>query len=329
MTVALRATCGAGAPRSQGRAGAEGKAPSIRELHVRCSPGGEAMRLYSSLCPLVPSVLAMIALPCAAQEMTVLAEFGDATKWYTAECDVSDDAERGRTPDTKAIHWHVPVDHTTGEPNYPVGWPRAGLAPQPHWDWSQYDFFEFAIYTETSRDALPATPLGINVSMPDRDNQLNVTIPAVKGEWVDYRISIEDLTTPTDVARVQWHISESNYKHGDTVDFYIADMALGRYVEPAVLEFRPLERLIDTGTTYLPIDLHVVGVEEGEQVEAEVLIRQGGESLASASASLGRGRGRVVLSLPAELPLGDAELAVRFGDEDAATAPLRIIEGPF
>ncbi|MBI2302838.1 MAG: hypothetical protein HYU66_28360 [Armatimonadetes bacterium] len=263
-------------------------------------------------------------------EPTVLPEFVDAQAWYTAECTVSFDPQHKTERGDGAIHLHIPIDHTTGEPAYPIGWPRAGLAPKTHFDWSRYDLFSFMLYTETSRDKLPATTLGLILSMPDRSNEYHLDLPARKGEWVKVTVPIEDLGNPKDIARVQWFISESNYKHLDTVDFYLADLTLGRYTRPTFLTFEPLERLVAGDAKYLPVTVHLAGVKEGESVAATVLVRQAGKIVAEVPTSMQRGKHRVVLPLPGKLPAGPAELAVRFaGGADAAKAPIVVVRGPF
>ncbi|MCJ7821720.1 MAG: hypothetical protein MUQ26_01340, partial [Armatimonadetes bacterium] len=60
--------------------------------------------------------------------------------------------------------FHVPVDWTAGEPDYPVGWPR--LQPtltEAERDWTGWEQLRLVVDAETTRDALPRLPLGIAV----------------------------------------------------------------------------------------------------------------------------------------------------------------------
>lgn len=251
--------------------------------------------------------------------------------WYVAECTNEPDTTHARPGgDGTVRHWHVPVDFHAGEKNYPVGWPRTGCASKESLDWSGYDFFEFWTYAESSRQDLPHTPFVVIFSTPDRSHQLVRTVPAKLGEWVHTVIPMEDLVDPTILTRVQWSVSESSYQDGDVLDFYLADIALGRYTRPSLLEFKPLESLVASRGRYLPCDLHLVGVPEGQEVAATVLLRRDGKALAETQVKLTRGRKRVILPLPDKLPPGQAELALQFdAGQDAATAPLRIVTGPF
>jgi hypothetical protein len=275
------------------------------------------------------ALLPLLLLAQPAVETVVPPGAIDAGKWYTAESTVSADTSRVHTPGAAAIHWHVPIDHTAGEPKYPVGWPRTGLNANPHWDWSSNDYLEFWLYAATSREALPAVPLGLGVNMPDKTRQFNLTVPAVKDQWVQVRVPVADLPNPADVAQIQFHVAEANYRHGDTVDFWIADLALARYTQPTVLAFQPRERLLDARATYVPVDIHLTGIAPGATQPAQVVVRRDGQDLAVTPASLTRGRLRLVLPLPTGLTPGPAELVVRLGEVEAAKAPVTLIAGPF
>lgn len=289
------------------------------------------MRLRKYLILLVTLCAARLCLAQpAAIEFTAPPEFANPAKWYAEEGVVSADAKHVRAPGGKSLCFHIPVDYTKGEAKYPIGWPRAGIHPKVSWDWRPYDYFEFWLYAETSRAALPADPLGIIISGPDKASDFHLRIPVVKGQWVKVRINTEDLPRPQEITRVQWAISESNYKHLDVVDFYFADMTLARYTQPAILSFQPLEKLIDTRTAYLPVDLHLAGAAEGAKIDASVLVERERKVLSTIATQLERGRCRVVLPMPRGLTPGPADLAVRLGSkDDAATATLTIIASPF
>ncbi|MCX7886241.1 MAG: hypothetical protein N3B01_03150, partial [Verrucomicrobiae bacterium] len=70
------------------------------------------------------------------------------------------------------------MDHYGGEAKYPIGWPRFGRAiPEgPERDWSAWDFLHFWVFTTSSRPALPHTPAGLNLYVPDRNNSFGHTL---------------------------------------------------------------------------------------------------------------------------------------------------------
>ena len=124
-------------------------------------------------------------------------------------------------------HFHIDVDHHAGEKAYPIGWPRTNFPFTQPWqrDWSGYDFLEFWVYSETSRETLPAIPLGMLLHTPDRAHQFNRELRELrKGEWVQIRIPISRLGSHQDVRLIQFFISESNYADHAVLDLYISDI---------------------------------------------------------------------------------------------------------
>lgn len=279
---------------------------------------------------ILAAAAAVALLPVAAPpatEAVVFDAFTDLGAWSKAECELTFDGTHARTPGHAALRWHISVDHTAGEPNYPIGWPRVGISPRTPFDFSGYDYLEFWVYTQSSRETLPPEPFGFIVYCGAR--QVATRVPAKLGEWVRVEVSVADLAEPQAVTRLNWYISESNYRHGDILDFYLADLALHRYTAPALLDFRPLEKLVDVRASYLPVDLQLVGVPTGEIVTATLVVRRDGATLATNTLALGRGRRRVVLPLPGSLPPGAAELALQLGDREVGAAPVTFVAGPF
>ena len=104
-------------------------------------------------------------------------------------------------------------------------------------DWSDYDFFQCWIYVDTSRESLPGSPLSMGFTHPGHKVTTNLTLKEVKkDQWVKIVVPIAKLLDPKEVLAVRFNIAESNYRHGDRVDFYISDMVLTRYVDPTVAE---------------------------------------------------------------------------------------------
>ena len=261
-------------------------------------------------------------------EATVLPEFADIARWYTAECTIEavDDApgEVGQ-----ATHWHVDVDHFTGEPKYPIGWPRCGTTPADKvWDWSGYDSLRFEIRCETSRAALPDQAVGMVITMPDRGTQRSVYLDVAQNDWTAIVVPIDELVNPTQVSRLQFYISESNWKHGDTLDCWIADLRLVKYSAPVVLDFAPLEALVVAESPYLVATVRAAGIADGESADAELVVRQNGQVRHRSPVQLLRGSQRLIAPV-AGLQPGTAELSINLGGAETAAAEVTIIAGPF
>ena len=164
-----------------------------------------------------------------------------AVTWSVAESTVESSTVRTRTG-SPVLHWHITVDHFAGEPQYPIGWPRANCALRDAAarDWSGWDYFQFWVYTDTTRAALPREPLGLTLHTPDKQDAYQRPLTEVKqGEWVQVRIPLAQVPRHHDVRLLQVHISESQYRHQDQLDFFFDELALARYAQPTLLDLAP------------------------------------------------------------------------------------------
>ena len=236
-----------------------------------------------------------------------------------------------------ALRFANVVDYTKGEKNYPIGWPRiskslrkAGLT-----DWSAYDFFECWIYVETSRASLPNDALGIGFQHSGRKRSSGWPLKEVqKDQWVKVVVPIGKLADPADVQDVKFHIAEANYKHGDHVDFYIDDMVLTRYVDPAVVNLT-LERRIVYGTErQLAASYRLSGRKGMDAVKVELAIGQGDGAPVAKTTTAAAREGDITLPLGDRLAAGAywARLGLRDAQGkliDRKQAEFRVIQGPF
>jgi hypothetical protein len=230
------------------------------------------------------------------------------------------------------------IDYTQGEKNYPIGWPRTNcslLKARLLTDWSAYDRFECWIHVDTSRDALPKKPLGISFAHPGHRRSTHVELDQVqKGQWVQVVIPISRLDDRQHVESIQFHISESNYQHGDRVDFYISGMALARFVEPAVNEFELQRQVVYDRPGCLVAGYSLVGTRGMDRLRVELSIGQGEHVAAKATAAQAARRGEVELPVSARLAPGPywAQLDVRDAAGrlvDRRRAQFQVIPGPF
>ena len=229
------------------------------------------------------------------------------------------------------------VDHTKGEKNYPIGWPRTGrnLVKAKLTDWSEYDFFECWIFVETSRATLPGTPLGIGFYHGGHKQSTSVPLKQVsKGEWTKIVIPIAELKDAKDVRRVQFNISESDYKHGDRVDFYIDDVALTRFVQPAIAELALQRKVLYTSTPIVAATYKLVGRKGMEQVSVEFEIGVGDAAPVAKVAARALREGELAIPIRSPLPVGHAwvRLGLRDGQGkliDRKQVEFRVIQGPF
>ncbi len=119
------------------------------------------------------------ATPEPKMEKLLISDEETGEGWETAEATMQPSEEHAR--EGKALNFHINVDHTTGEPNYPIGWPRTyHPIPEDQRDWSQWDFLDFWLYADSSRDKLPSTPLGLILRCPDKAGSWSRTLSEAK-----------------------------------------------------------------------------------------------------------------------------------------------------
>jgi hypothetical protein len=273
----------------------------------------------------------------ANQERLVIDDMEDISAWSTGTpiettLSASDQhVKQGRN----ALKFGNVVDHTRGEKDYPIGWPRTSrsLAKAKLTDWSGYDYFQCWIYVDTNREALPGSPLGIGFNHTGHRRTSSFTLREVrKGQWVKVVIPIAKLIDPKDVQSVQFHIAESSYKHLDRVDFYIDDMVLTRYTDPTIAELLTDRRILYHNDRQIAALYTLMGHRDMEHVRAEFEIGQGATAVAKTEAHPDR-QGELPLAIAHPLTPGDywARLSLRDAQGwliDRRQAEFRVIAGP-
>ena len=258
----------------------------------------------------------------------VLTDGDSGSIWSASEATMEPDDTHARSG--RAMRFHIDVNHETGEPNYPVGWPRTFMnIPEGERDWSGWDFVDFWVYAESSRERLPATPLGLIIRCPDRNSAFDVTLSAVRlGEWsLPFPRLPRCPTRPT--VGIQFFISESNYRHEDVLDFWIDDLKLLRYAQPTILSLQPLNQVVYRDQPVLRLAVDLTGLEEGATAQVEVGLRRDGQELVRASATLGAGMATIPLPLEGAVPATCEAWARVTGSDRILTQPVRVVSSPW
>jgi len=278
------------------------------------------------------------------KERLVLDDMEDVSDWGNGspeETTISADAQyvkEGRL----SLKFANLVDHTRGEKNYPVGWPRTrkALSKTGPTDWSGYDFFECWIYAGTSRPSLPGTPLGIGFYHSGPKRSTGVSLDDVKKDsWAKIVIPIAEMEEAADVQAVQFHISEANYRHGDRVDFFIDEMVLTRFIHPVIAGFEPRRKLLYQNDRHVMATYALMGRQGMDGVTVRLAIAADGQSPVAQSTAAASREGELTLAIDKPLEPGDyqATLALHRRGRDGAPGEeldrrqtaFRVIEGPF
>ncbi len=267
-------------------------------------------------------------------EKRVIADADSVRQWSAAECTIEASKARMRTGQP-VLRWHVTVDHFAGEPNYPIGWPRVGLTPREAAarDWSGWDYLQMWVYTDTTRDTLPREPAGLAIQAPDKNSAYSRSLgELVKGRWVQIRVPLSELSHPEDVRLLQLHISESNYRHQDQLDFYLDDVSLLRYARPTLLDFAVETAVMFDDAKQLAVRFNLTGLKKPDAaVEVICELHQADRTIARTAVQASRGPQRVVLDLTTtKLTPGEYELIGRATDGTAtARVHVRVVESPW
>jgi hypothetical protein len=103
-----------------------------------------------------------------------------------------------------------------------IGW--ASLINNYHFNVSlnSYDFLEFDIFFEGINGIDP--DFSINLMLKDRNDETlyrTTLINLRNGRWAKQKLSIRDIPGLEDFVRLHFFVSESDYNHGDSLNFYI------------------------------------------------------------------------------------------------------------
>lgn len=265
-------------------------------------------------------------------EKLVIASGEDAGAWGCAEATMTSTTERTKTG-TAVLHFHIDVDHHAGEKAYPIGWPRTNRPFSEDWqrDWSAFDFVRLWVHADTSREKLPSSPVGLILYTPDKARAYHRALSEVrKGEWVKIEVPISRIPRHENVTRVQFFVSESNYKDHDVVDFYIDDICLLRYAEPHLSEvaLRPSVAFADAAS--FVVTFRASGIPKDKKVQATASLVAEGQDLLHVRQEVVRGANELALNLRgSKVPAGYYKVRVALEGGDAQELDLRVVDSPW
>ncbi len=291
------------------------------------------------LLPGATLVLVLLALPPGAAdaqrliregriERLLLADGEALDGWAVTEGTLEPSGAHARAG--RALLFHIPVDWHAGEVKYPIGWPRCWLKIPPEaQDWAGWERLRFWIYADTSRDELPNLPVTLLITTTGPRSNWSRDLSLRKGEAVELVFPLDDLPDRDQAQEIKLSISESRYKDGDTVDFYLDDLELTRFTEPTVVSLEPLARVGFADDPALPVMVEVLGLPPGEKAEIRLALMNGDAAVATTTAEVPAGRTRMALRLPPGLAAGDYRLVVPGQDAAELGADLRLLDSPW
>ena len=255
-------------------------------------------RMLISLCGLGFALAVCAEAPV---EYRALDGLADPKRWEPAECELS--VSTRTAWEHPSLRMHIPVDFTTGEKKYPIGWPRMYLNLKPdEQSWQAYDRFEFQLFTESSRTNLPKRPLIFHVYGPQEQKKLFTLDLATLGASMPFTVNISDLGFTGNVARLGFNINEADYADKDVVDFHLGGFRLARVTVAQVTELKAVTPALFRDSHVLAVEMVVEGPPEKLAAGIPFQLRSGDRIALAKTMPVPRGRQTVYL------PLQDAKL---------------------
>ncbi len=273
------------------------------------------------------------SLPVAAEESLRLDSLADPGHWVPSECTVTA-AEDRRAEDLPTLHLHIPVDYHAGEAKYPIGWPRlyCALREGPERAWSEYDRFEFQILAKMTRTDVPRTPLNLQIHCPAKPDSVSRALTQIRlDQWVRVSIPTAEIPHVERIAQLGLNISESEYRDGDVLDFYIGAFRLVRSLECQVDRLTVQTPAIFADHGALPVELVVAGPPPRVSRGVPFTVRCGDRVLRLETLPVRRGA-QVLDMAVTELRLAAGEYTLAAFDDDPQrrrAATFRVVSSPW
>jgi hypothetical protein len=146
---------------------------------------------------------------------------------------------------------------------------------------------------------------------------------------VKIEIPVSHIANHDNVTRIQFFISESNYRHEDVLDFYIDDICLLRYAEPHVSDLKLFPGIGYADMPALRVAFRALGIPADEQRPARIQLRSGADVLLTAEGRASRGANEMVLPLGDRIAGGRYDVEITVGQADPVVARLRLVDSPW
>ena len=153
-----------------------------------------------------------------------LSKVTEAKRWTPAEC-------KAETVGN-ALVVNMPVDHKTGEPKYPVGWPRIYLLKllPGETNWSNAKAISFDLKLEfTGKTAQYPVSFHVFWKAPNtkKDPSAVMEMTSLKNNTVNkVVIPLTKVKNLSAVSGIGFNISEVKYKHGENMKFTVSNFKL-------------------------------------------------------------------------------------------------------
>jgi hypothetical protein len=266
------------------------------------------------------------AAPPTREETLPLLGASSTAEWQPEESTLTA-ASLGGIP---ALDFHVKVDWLTGEPNYPIGWPRvARYLPAELKDWRGWEQICYRVYATSDRGTLPPSALSLVIGTGNRNISWEKNADGLRpGAWREYTYDLTEIPYRDQVRMVEFAIAESEYHDGESLDFWISKLELVRFTRPTLVNLALESRVAFADQRAFPFTVKVLGVPAARTAPVQVSLQRAGKSVAAQQLKAGEGVTPLGFSLPRPLPPGQYRFVARV-DDQALTADLTLVPSPW
>ena len=260
------------------------------------------------------------------EEALPLLDAASYAQWQAEEATFTPGATAGQP----AWSFHIKVDWSTGEPNYPIGWPRVARHPQGKLaDWRGWEQIRYRVYAMSDRGVLPDSALALVVGTGEKGISWEQNADGLRpGEWREYAYDLSAVPLRDRVRYVEFAIAESEYHDGESLDFCIGSLELVRYTRPTLMALSLEAHTAFADERTFPFALKLFGVPPGKTVRVKVSLQQAGKTVATQQVRAGKGITPLALTLSRPVPPGAYRLVVRLGDQ-TLRGDLTLVSSPW
>lgn len=210
-----------------------------------------------------------------------------------------------------------------------TSWPRCTLyLPPAMRDWSQYDFFEFSVYTTFNRSDEEYLPCAMSIGGFKNRTLISFRLDNLRqNQWVKVSVPLREMKKNDAVRNVQFHLNARRYFPNDKLVLHFGDFKLIRLLQWQVAAFRMTAPAVFSGRTTLPVEFELLGPGEKYGVPFRIFDAKG-KNVKDIKLDTARGFGYYLLPV-GKLPPGKYTLAVFPDDKQKRNdAPFQVIAPP-
>jgi hypothetical protein len=178
----------------------------------------------------------------------------------------------------KTLQMTVPVDYSTGQKGYPVGWPRMGFnkLTAEESDWSRWDNFEFMVMVKVSRPELRRPVCSLLIGSRPRQFDRRIKLNAQE-EWLRVSVpvsEIKDKGVPMEkIPGVCISVAESDYADKDIVELSFGGFRLTCSILE-IAAFSITDPALAPGARSVKLNITVNGPEAEVKRGVPLILRQ-------------------------------------------------------